>query len=404
MSGRRQVELVKEPLDRKKRGGSIGEWLRSKLALQSTRSTQTDKGDTVQVRPWRLLQVESAFACNLRCVMCPWPEYARRAENRGLMSPEIWKALQPFLHQVRSVDFTGGGEPLLQPQLVQWVAEAHAAGCETGLLSNGFLLSEAKSRELMRAGIDWVCISMDGADRQIYEQLRIGSDFERVCRNVSELAGMRSGSIPKLMINFVMMHANVHQVEGIVRLADRLGVDQVNFKQCDVIRAERGKGLGLFDREANRSIRQLAQRVAAARKLARKMGIDTTATPFTPEEQPVCDQDPRDSMFVRYDGSAAPCINLAVGGPTTFLGNEALFPQVHYGNVLQQDLQQLWDTQTCRLYRERFQRRVQSLDGNLLEGLIGQSSFDRLTYLQKAKKKMPAPPAGCEVCHYLYDL
>ncbi|KPJ77396.1 MAG: hypothetical protein AMJ54_08290 [Deltaproteobacteria bacterium SG8_13] len=395
---------MKETIGRKKRGWSIAEWLRSKLALQGTRSTQAGKSDPGQARPWRLLQVESAFACNLRCVMCPWPEYARRAENRGLMSPEIWKALKPFLHQVRSVDFTGGGEPLLQPLLVQWISEAHGAGCETGLLSNGFLLSEAKSRELMRAGIDWVCISMDGADRQMYEQLRIGSDFERVCRNVSDLAGMRSGSIPKLMINFVMMNMNVHQVEQIVRLASRLGVDQVNFKQCDVIRAGRGKGLGLFDREENRSTRGLAQRVAAARKLARKMGIDTTATPFTPEEQPVCDQDPRDSMFVRYDGTAAPCINLAVGGPTTFLGEDVRFPQVHYGSVREQNLQELWNTETCRLYRERFESRVQSLDGNILEGLIGQSSFDRLKYLQKAKMKMPAPPAGCEVCHYLYDL
>jgi hypothetical protein len=77
---------------------------------------------------------------------------------------------------------------------------------------------------------------------------------------------------------------------------------------------------------------------------------------------------------------------------------------VHYGNVLQQNLQELWNTETCRFYRERFQSRVQALEGNILEGLIGQSSFDRLKFLQEAKKKMPAAPAGCEVCHYLYDL
>ena len=374
------------------------------MAVLRSRSTPPVEGERRKIRPWRLLQVESAFACNLRCVMCPWPEYARRAEHRGLMPPQVWKALRPYLRRVRSVDFTGGGEPLLQPQLAQWVAEAHGCGCETGLLSNGLLLSEKRSRQLLQAGIDWVCISMDGADRQMYEKLRVGSDFDRVCRHIAALSAMRSGGVPKLMINFVMMKTNIHQVEEMVLLASSLGADQVNFKQCDVIRAERGKGLGLFDRVENRGIRKRAEQLAGARRLARKLGIHTTATPFTPEEQPVCDQDPRDSMFIRYDGSAAPCINLAVGGPSTFLGRDVRFPQVQYGSVLQQDLAELFNTETCRLYRERFRRRAESLDSNILEALIGQSSFDRLKYLQKAKRKMPAPPAGCEVCHYLYDL
>ena len=395
---------MKKKSDNRTHRFGLADWIRSKLLDRQSGSVKSEKGGSAADRPWRLLQVESAIACNLRCVMCPWPDYARRAENHGIMTPEVWESLRPYLRRVRSVDFTGGGEPLLQPQLVQWITEAHAAGCETGLLSNGFLLSETKSRDLIEAGIDWICISMDGAGRQVYEKLRVGSDFERVSRNVANFAGMRGDRIPKMMINFVMMKSNIHLLEQIVQLAARLGVDQVNFKQCDVIRAERGKGLGVFAREENREIRKLARHLAAARRLAKKLGIETTATPFTPEELPVCDQDPRDSMFVRYDGTVAPCINLAVGGPTTFLGQQVRFPQVHYGNVRQQKLHKLWNTETCRFYRERFQQRVQALDSNILEGLIGQSSFDRLKYLQQAQNKMPAPPAGCEVCHYLYDL
>jgi len=56
------------------------------------------------------------------------------------MQPEIWAAIRPHLPHVQSVDFTGGGEPLLQPRLVEWVSEANAAGCEQGVLTNGRLL------------------------------------------------------------------------------------------------------------------------------------------------------------------------------------------------------------------------------------------------------------------------
>ena len=203
-------------------------------------------------RRWRLLQVESALACNLRCVMCPWREIAQNVENHGLMSQEIWESIRPHLSEIKSIDFTGGGEPLLQPKLPEWIAEAHAAGCETGFLSNGLLLKKEKLQQILNAGVDWICVSMDGADAQMYEKIRIGSNFERVCENVANIAEMRTGKVPKTMINFVLMDLNFHQVEDIVRLASRLGVDQLNFKQCEVIRGESGKGHGLFGARGNK--------------------------------------------------------------------------------------------------------------------------------------------------------
>ena len=57
-----------------------------------------------------------------------------------------------------------------------------------------------------------------------------------------------------------------------------------------------------------------------------------------PRETPVCAQDPRDSLFIRYDGAVAPCINLAIGGATTFLGEDVFMPTVHYGHIPGKDL------------------------------------------------------------------
>jgi MoaA/NifB/PqqE/SkfB family radical SAM enzyme len=357
-----------------------------------------------QERLWRLLQVEAAFACNLRCVMCPWREMAKTATDKGIMTQEIWQSIRPYLSQAQSIDFTGGGEPLLQPRLAQWMAEATAAGCETGFLSNGLLLNEEKLEKILGAGINWICISMDGATTEVYNRIRVGSNFERVCQNVANIARLRKNNLPKTMINFVLMNMNVHQMEEIVRLAGRLGVDQVNFKQCDVIRDRAGKGLGLFGPRETRQIRTLKKSLGKARRLAKKLRIATTAAPFTPGELPVCDQDPRDSLFIAYDGTVAPCISLALGGSTTFLGKTAIMPSVHYGRLPVDDLMDLWQTDICRSYRRRFEERVRIHANTLIRNIFDSGGSGREEIFQAAREAMPDPPGGCNVCHYLYDI
>jgi MoaA/NifB/PqqE/SkfB family radical SAM enzyme len=355
-------------------------------------------------RPWRLLQVESAIACNLKCVMCPWREIAKKATDRGIMAPEIWEAIRPYLSQVQSVDFTGGGEPLLQPKLAEWIADATKAGCETGFLSNGLLLKEEKLKKILYTGINWICISMDGATAEMYNKIRVGSNFDRVCENVANIARFRAGNIPKTMINFVLMDINSHQMEEIVQLAARLGVDQLNFKQCDVIRGQEGKGFGLFASEENTQIRGLQKSLKKARRLAKKLNVETTAFAFTPQELAVCDQDPRDSLYIRYDGTVAPCINLALGGQTTFLGNEVDMPSVHYGKLPEDDLMDLWETESCQFYRQRFAERFQTHENLIVRNLFESGGSGRKKILQSAREAMPDPPKGCNVCHYLYDI
>jgi short-subunit dehydrogenase/MoaA/NifB/PqqE/SkfB family radical SAM enzyme len=371
--------------------------------LTTLRDKVTGK-KSLKNRPWRLFQVESAIACNLKCVMCPWRGMAKEAENRGVMTQAVWQAIRPYLDRVQSVDFTGGGEPLLQPKLAEWIADAKNAGCETGFLSNGLLLVEEKLKKILDAGINWICISMDGATAEMYNKIRVGSNFDRVCENVANIARLRDGKIPKTMINFVLMDMNTHQMEAIVQLAARLGVDQVNFKQCDVIRGHEGKGFGLFASEETREIRRLQKLLEKARRLARKLKVETTSFAFTPEELAVCEQDPRDSLFIRYDGTVAPCINLALGGPTTFLGEAVTMPSVHYGRLPDDNLMDLWEAESCRFYRDKFRERVEKQESVILNSLVGGSGGNRSKILQEAQRAMPQPPQGCNVCHYLYNI
>ncbi len=371
------------------------------LDLFRNNGTETEHAE---IRRWQLLQVETAIACNLRCIMCPWREMASKSAGNGLMQPDVWHAIRPHLPQIESIDFTGGGEPLLQPHLADWIREATAAGCKTGVLTNGLLLNQKKSCQLMEAGLSWICVSMDGATREVYEQTRIGADFDRVCRNLSLFCDRRIDSTPYVMINFVLMPHNIHQATDIVHLAHRFGVDQVNFKQCDVVRGNSGKGLGLFANKESKETARHIKTLAKARRLAKRYKIRTLAFAFTPDEQPVCAQEPERSMFIRSDGGAAPCINLAYGGPSTFLGKEVCLPTVLYGRLPQRGLPELWDSETCRTVRIAFEDRNRVFNTVVNRGNLEPSLPKLKELLEAATQAMPAPPEGCAHCHYLFNI
>lgn len=355
-------------------------------------------------RPWKLWQVETALACNLDCVMCPWKAVRRRARSAGLMADDVWEALKPRLREVESIDFSGGGEPLLQPRLAGWIRRAAEAGCTTGFLTNGTLLDEATCAELLAAGVDWIAVSVDGAEAETYESIRRGASFEAVRSNLRRLVRARAGRRPWVMINFVMMPSNVGQLRAMVRMASELGADQVNFKHCDVIRGNEGRELGLFASKADKKIRRMQRELARACRLARRLDVVTTAFSFTPDELPVCAQDPRRSLFVRYDGRVSPCIGQAYGGPSSFLGRDVVMPEVAYGRLPRDDLRVLWDTEDCRFYRERFDQRIEAHDAALHRLDPGSSPLSLREYFARAREAMPAAPEGCRSCHYLYDV
>ena len=78
-------------------------------------------------------------------------------------------------------------------------------------------------------------------------------------------------------------------------------------------------------------------------------------------------------------------------------------PTVHYGCLLDDDLMDLWESDKCTFYRERFHNRVKAHDKKILESFVAGSS-NRSKIMDAAKNAMPEAPEGCRICHYLYNI
>lgn len=176
-------------------------------------------------------------ACNLRCVTC-WsysplrPELPSADWRRRRLERDTLAALFDDLAALRTrrVIFTGGGDPLAHPEMLDILADAKAAGLKTTLISN---LTLARDPDRLRAlRPDTIQANFSGADAPTYRAFHPGrtdDDYARLCRLLTDLAD--AGSEVKLV--FVVCAVNAHALEAAVDQAARMGA-AIQFKAVSV--------------------------------------------------------------------------------------------------------------------------------------------------------------------------
>jgi MoaA/NifB/PqqE/SkfB family radical SAM enzyme len=78
------------------------------------------------------------------------------------------------------------GEPLLAPGLFDRVDLATRRGVQVGFNTNGMLLTAARAEQLVRAGLAWLHVSLDGARTETYEAIRGRGDFRPLLSRAAE--------------------------------------------------------------------------------------------------------------------------------------------------------------------------------------------------------------------------
>lgn len=172
--------------------------------------------------------------CNHRCYYCSYADHdlgLRDIVNRQDQIP--WGKMQEIIADfadigVKAVTFSGGGEPLVYPYIIETILGMKEAGVETSIITNGQLLSHDRAEALTDA--KWVRISCDAADAETYSRQRgIPLEaFDEVCRNIKAFAKNKKTSC-ELGINFVINHENANQVYEMALLANELGVNHIKF-------------------------------------------------------------------------------------------------------------------------------------------------------------------------------
>jgi len=132
-----------------------------------------------------------------------------------------------------------GGEPLIHPEIKQIVSSLKSEKILLIIETNGIPCRDKSVVEGIRECFNsFVAVSLDGTTASIHENIRgVKGCFDKTVEGIKNLVG--AGLKPQIVMS--MTKTNKHQIEPMVRFAEKIGVGSVKFNI--VVPVQRGKTL-----------------------------------------------------------------------------------------------------------------------------------------------------------------
>ena len=173
--------------------------------------------------------------CQLACHMCPLhgrPE----ARKVRLMPTNLFQSLmeQAQEHCLPALTLGLGSEPLLHPQVTEWIERAGKAGImDIRMGTNGLLLNEDTCHRLVNGPLTRLEISVDATNPKSYLSIR-GGKLEELERAIELFLAARNASgnkAPLLRLSFLRLELNQGEEEEFLKkwvgLADMISLQEL---------------------------------------------------------------------------------------------------------------------------------------------------------------------------------
>lgn len=286
---------------------------------------------------------EVTSACNLSCDYCRGS--ATKTPGRGELSTEDALSFIDEISPLSPMIILSGGEPLLRPDIFELAGHSIEKGMRVALATNGTLLTHEIVDRIASSGVSRVSVSLDGASQKIHDMSRGQGTFGQTLNGIEKLMG----KIP-FQINMTITRKNVHEIAGIMDLAEDFGAAALHL--FFLVPTGRGREEELIDpleqedllnwlaRECQR--RDLEVKITCAPQFARiakdipspfkRMGSSCLAgTGF---------------VFISRNGDVCPCGYLPVAA----------------GNIRSQSFAEIWET--APIFKELRERKLKGKCGS----------------------------------------
>jgi radical SAM protein with 4Fe4S-binding SPASM domain len=298
-------------------------------------------------RPARHLRlyVDTNWTCNLACRMCLHSAVAVSPVERGSMP---WPLFQKIAREVfplaTHVSLSCTAEPLLSQTFFRALPHIRRYNVPfVDFVTNGTLLDNNNIDAIVSSGIDLMQVSIDSADKTVFEKVRRGANFDKLIANLEAFTRakeQRGVDKPALRISAVLMRSTIEGVEDLMKLAHGLGADGIVFRHLAAYRPLYIQAESLFNYQnlAN-------QYIEKAKALAPKLAFNVFCIPDKFGDDKISDAEHSrcgfpDTIVISPKGDIIPC--------------EAHFLYVSMGNLATQSFDQIWNSPRYAALREDF--------------------------------------------------
>jgi radical SAM protein with 4Fe4S-binding SPASM domain len=182
-----------------------------------------------------LIKVEPTNLCDIECSLCPRKSIKY---GFGLLEMEKFKeVINYFSPHSYFVFLHLWGESVLHKQLGEMIHYVREKKMCTYLSANFNNIKEERIlQDLVDSKLDYLTISLDGIDQESYSKYRTGGNFEKVLSNIRKLILYKKkvkSKYPKIILQFILMKHNQHDIENVKNLARELQVDSLDIKTLD---------------------------------------------------------------------------------------------------------------------------------------------------------------------------
>ena len=175
------------------------------------------------------LFVEVTNRCNLTCPTCPLgTDLAYQGYDKSDLNFEQFKKAIDQIPSLIYVTLQGIGEPLLNKDIMKMLQYCTQRGISTYINTNGTILTENKSRELIEAGLCNLSISVNSFDEKVFADTRSGASIKKIAENIKKFIEIKKGTNSKKpIVSFraILMKETEPHMEDLVLKADELGID-----------------------------------------------------------------------------------------------------------------------------------------------------------------------------------
>ena len=252
------------------------------------------------------IELEVTTRCRFQCPKC---EHTYWDQEQKDMSFEQFREIIDQFPNLREVSLTGIGHGLENEEYLKMLRYLKSKSIFVQFFDPLLLVNEEVAKELIRIGVDWIWMSIDGTSKKTYERSIAGSNFATVVNNARDLIRLKremGSAFPELHFQFIVTKYNVHEMPDLVDLAGYITEGEKLMHMIQFIKLipfERNRFLTPEVNQDNTS--EVKKRLKKHKNLAVRLYYRMSSSP-----RPISDCTHWTVPFITVDGNYYPCCAL----------------------------------------------------------------------------------------------